>query len=84
MLELIVVEKVELIEEVPYVNAAKGVHLRERQNTGEAGGSVSPRARALSSDWYTYLRSSTDLSCENQLTLTTFSYSSRVLMAMGI
>jgi hypothetical protein len=37
VLEMVVGEEVELVEEVPDVYAGKRIHLRERQNTGDAG-----------------------------------------------
>ena len=36
MLEMIIREEVELIQEVPDINAAEGIHLRKREDAGES------------------------------------------------
>lgn len=78
---MIIREKVELIEKVPDVYAAKRIHLRERQHAGEP---IEFECFDQSNNEFTYTSSSAAWSGENQLTFTTFSYSSKELMAIGM
>lgn len=87
MLKVVVGEEVELIEEVAYVNATKGVHLGERQYAGKArqvGQKRSDPCQQSIATCVSYLSSLVGMSCVNQLTLTTFSYSSSDWICIGM
>ena len=82
VLEVVVGEQIDLVEKVPDIDATKRVHLRERKNAGEAR-QVSIRfLPALNA--YTYFCCSRSFSGMYQLTLMTLSYSSGLLIGMGI
>ena len=81
VVKVVVREEVELVQKIPYVDATQRIHLRERQ---DARKSISSQLQRPQSTVEPYASASVCCSCMNQLTLMTFSYSSRELMAIGM
>ena len=80
---MIVGEEIKLIEEVSNIDATERIHLRKWQDTGEALECQHPvNLRTMRCD--TDFRFSRSLSGVYQLTPTTLSYSSRLLIGMGM
>ena len=78
---MVVREEVELVQEVANINAAQRVHLGERKDAWE------PKYISTKTEYMclgTHLSSFADLSGVYQLTLTTFSYSSELLIGIGM
>ncbi len=83
MLKVVVREEIKLIQEVPDINATERVHSRKRKNVWEAVHDGLAAIFTLLKDT-THLSSSRAFSGVYQLTLSTLSYSSKLLIGMGI
>jgi hypothetical protein len=85
VLEVVVGEEIELVEEISNIDTAEWVHLGEGEDAGEAMSLLaSLLSRYSAAHHATYTSSSAGFSWANQLTFTTFSYSSSELIAIGL
>jgi hypothetical protein len=82
MLKMIIRKEIELVQKVSNVDTTKRIHLREGQNTWKS--SRNQRRLQTTKTRRTNESSSLGLSGVNQLTLTTLSYSSKLLIGIGI
>lgn len=79
---MIIRKEVELVQKVSNVDTTKRIHLREGQNAWKSG--RDQRLLRTTKIGITYESSSLGISGVNQLTLTTLSYSSKLLIGIGI
>jgi hypothetical protein len=82
VLKMVVRKEVELVEEIPDVYATEGIHLRERQDAWKPAWLLVRDPECMNN--CTHVSSSVGLSGVNQLTLSTFSYSCREFIAIGM
>lgn len=81
-LKVVVRKEINLVEEISNIYAAHWVHLRERKYTRKSTNASVDRQQGVVS--LSYANCSRGLSGVYQLTLTTLSYSSMLLIGMGM